>query len=84
MARSYANSTRYFRAVIVRTMDTGTVDTYTYGPYDTPAPAKGQITYWEGQAEGSRGKWRDPKYAFSVECRIESTALDWKPVSADD
>jgi hypothetical protein len=58
-------------------MDTGEVSTYTCGPYDTKAPAKGQITYWESQAKNSRNRYRDPKYAFSVEGHIESAEVVW-------
>jgi hypothetical protein len=77
MARNHANDGRIYRAVVVQTLDTGPVHTYTYGPYDTPSPAKGRITYWEGQAKNSRNRYRDPQYAFNVEGHIESAEVVW-------
>lgn len=81
MARSHANNGRIYRAVVTRRMADGTVDTLTYGPYDTPAPAKGQITSWETAAQASHGQYRDPARAFTVTSRIETAEVVWKAVS---
>ncbi|MFM9669322.1 hypothetical protein [Streptomyces galilaeus] len=78
MARSHANNGRVYRAVVIRHMADGTVDTLTYGPYDTAAPAKGQVTQWETAANRSHGQYRNPARAFTVTTRIETAEVVWK------
>jgi hypothetical protein len=78
MARKHANNGRIYRAVVTRHFANGTADTLTYGPYDTPAPAKGQITYWETQAHRSHGQYRNPARAYTVTSRIETAEVVWK------
>lgn len=77
MARNHANNGRIYRAVVVRTMADGRVHTYTYGPYDKPGPAKGQITGWKTAAERSHGERRDPAHAFTVNGWVESAEVIW-------
>lgn len=44
MARSYANTGRIYRAVVVVTHASGETTTLTYGPYDKPSTAQGVRT----------------------------------------
>jgi hypothetical protein len=77
MARNHANNGRIYRAVVVTASNAGETTTYTYGPYDTPAPAKGQITYWTSAAKQSRNRYRDPAKAFSAVGHVESADVVW-------
>ena len=66
MARQHANNGRIYRAVIKRTYADGRTSTRMFGPYDTPAPAKGLIT----QAHTYAGN-------ATVEGHIESAEVVW-------
>lgn len=80
MGCNHANNGKIFRAVIVRTYVNGKTYTNTYGPYDTAAPAKGQITFAENQAADSHGQWRDPAYAYTATGCLQSATVDWEDV----
>lgn len=84
MARSHANNGRIYRAVIVRRFDSGKVQTYTNGPYDTPSAAKAQITAHESTAKASRNRYRDPANAFDAVGHIESAEVIWMRESAEE
>lgn len=81
MARNHANSGRIYRAVIIRFFVNGRVVTRTYGPYDTPTPAKSLVTQARGAADASHGRYRNPAHAFTVAARIETAAVVWEEVS---
>jgi hypothetical protein len=78
MARSHANNGRIYRAVITRTYEDGSgTFVLTSGPYDTPQPAKAQITLAVNMAKASHGKYRNPAYAHTAEGHIESADVVW-------
>lgn len=77
MARNHANGGRVYRAVITSTYVNGRTVTSHYGPYDTPAPAKGLITRAETDAKRSHGKYRNPAHAHDVVGHIESAEVIW-------
>lgn len=83
MARSHANSGRVYRAVVAVTYADGSRTVLTYGPYDKPAPAKALITRAVNDAKASRGKWRNPAYAFDAEGHIETAEVVWTRADAE-
>lgn len=77
MARNHANDGRVYRAVIVRTYADGRTRTSMFGPYDTPAPAKGLITRAVTDAKRSHGRYRNAAYAHTATGHIESAEVIW-------
>jgi hypothetical protein len=69
MARRHANGARIYRAVLVVTHASGEVTTLYYGPYDTPGPAKGQVT-----SGLTRWGWHQ---GTTVAGHVESSAVVW-------
>jgi hypothetical protein len=81
MARNPVDNGRIYRAVITTTNASGDTNTVIYGPYPTASPAKGQITWYLGQAKASCEKYRNPADAFYAVGHIESAEVIWKKES---
>lgn len=79
MTRNHANNGRIYRAVITRTFhnDASRSFTETCGPYDTPAPAKAQISSAVRQGELSHNRYRNPAHAHTTVGHIESAEVVW-------
>lgn len=80
MARDYAHNGRVYRAVITKTYPDGRTLQLSYGPYDTPAPAKGLITRALAEAERSHGPYRNPRCAYTAVGQLESAEVVWVKV----